>query len=154
ALPRELDDALDVVLRDHRFAGSLDRRLEERIRLRIETTLAFPGMTGFHHRVEVLVAKLGTGNKGRDLLLFLHLPVDVALDVRMIEVNGDHLRGAAGGTARLDGAGGPIADLQKGHQARGLAAAGKRLLLPANPGEVGAGPGAVLEKPRFTGPEV
>jgi len=40
----------------------------------------------------------------------------------MVDVDHDHLGGATGGAARLDGAGGAVADLEEAHQA-GRAAA-------------------------------
>src|SRR6202030_2285864 len=53
--------------------------------------------------------------QGGNLLLFLNLPVDELLDIRMIDVDDDHLGGAAGGAAGLDGAGSPVTDLQERH---------------------------------------
>src|SRR5690606_31211267 len=82
------------------------------------------------------------------------LPVDEGLDVRVIDVERDHLRGAAGGSARLDGASGAVADLEKAHEAGGGAAAGEGLALAADLAEVGAGAGAVLEDARLADPEV
>jgi hypothetical protein len=51
-----------------------------------------------------------------DLLLLLHLPVDIGLDIRMIGVDHHHLGGAARGAAGLDRAGGAVADLEEAHQ--------------------------------------
>jgi hypothetical protein len=78
----------------------------------------------------VLLDDLGAGDKGGDLLLFLDLPVDVVLDVRVVDVDHDHLGGAPGGAAGLDGAGCAVADLQEAHQAGRLAAAGQGLVSP------------------------
>ena len=50
----------------------------------------------------------------------------------MIEVEDDHLGGAARGAARLDGAGGAVADLEEAHQAGRLAAAGELFLRRAD----------------------
>ena len=97
---------------------------------------------------------LGAGDEGGDLLLLVHLPVDVLLDVGVIDVDDDHLGGAAGGAARLDGAGGAVADLEEAHQAGGLAAAGEAFAFAAQLGEVGAGARAVLEEARLADPEV
>ena len=109
---------------------------------------------GLHDRLQPLLADLGAGDEGSDLLLLLHLPVDVFLDVGMIDVDDDHLGGAPRGAARLDGAGGAVADLQEAHQARGLAAARQLLVDAAQLGEVGAGAGAVLEEARLAHPQV
>ena len=84
----------------------------------------------------------------------LHLPVDELLDVGMVGVDDHHLRRAARGAARLDGARGAVADLEEAHQAGRLAAAGEPLAFAAQPREVGAGAGAVLEQPRLAHPQV
>ncbi len=72
----------------------------------------------------------------------------------MIDVDDDHLGGAARGAARFDGAGGTVADLEEAHQARRLAAARQLLVLAAQRGEIGAGAGAVFEQARLAGPQV
>ena len=157
ALLGELDDPLDVVLRDHRLAAANDGFLQGTVLLRVEAggTLDAVGLAaGGHDFFQMLLGQLGAGDQGRDLLLFPDLPVDVFLDVRMVDVDGDHLRRTAGGAAGLDRAGSPVADLQKAHQAGGLAATGQGLALAAQAGEVGAGAGAIFEEPRFTDPEV
>src|SRR5690606_8459747 len=61
---------------------------------------------------------------------------------------------APGGAAALDGPGGAVTHAQEAHQPRGGAAAGQRLALAADAGEVGAGAGAVLEDARLADPEV
>ena len=50
---------------------------------------------------------------GGDLQLLADLPVDEHLDVGVIEIEADHLGGPAGGAARLDRAGGAVADLEE-----------------------------------------
>ena len=97
---------------------------------------------------------LRAGDQRGDLLLLAHLPVDVVLDVRVIDVDHHHLGGAAGGAARLDGAGGAVADLEEAHQAGRLAAARQALAFAAQPREVGAGARAVLEQARLAHPQV
>jgi hypothetical protein len=72
----------------------------------------------------------------------------------VVDIEAHHLGGAARGAARLDGAGGAVADLQERHQPGGLATTRKRLALAAQVGEVRAGPGAVLEQPCLAGPQV
>ena len=97
ALLGELDDPLDDVVRHHRLAGELDLALERRIFLREEAVVAraLAIDAGLEDRLEVLLVDLGARDEGRDLLLFQHLPVDVLLDIRVIDVDDDHLGGAA-----------------------------------------------------------
>ena len=156
ALLGELDDALDVVVRHQRLAGELHLALERRVLLGVEAAIAFALAVhaGLEHGLHVLLDGLGTGDESGDLLLLLHLPVDIGLDIRMVGVDHDHLGGAAGGAARLDGAGGAVADLEEGHQAGGLAAAGELLAFTAQHREVRAGAGAVFEQAGLTDPEV
>ena len=157
ALARELDDAADVVV-GHQVAPRL-----------LDGALAGPGSwsgskqasslglavdAGLHDGLEPALADLGAGDERGDLLLLLHLPVDVVLDVGMVDVDHDHLGGAPRGAARLDGAGRAVADLEEAHQARRLAAARQLLVLAAELGEVGAGAGAVLEEARLAHPQV
>ena len=66
---------------------------------------------------------LRAGHQRGNLLLFLDLPVDIFFDIRMVDIDHDHLGRTACCAARLDGTGGPVTDLQETHQARGLAAA-------------------------------
>jgi hypothetical protein len=156
ALLGELDDALDVVVGHHRLAGELDLALQRRVLLGIEAGVV-GGLAidaGLHHRLHRLLDGLGAGDQGGDLLLLLHLPVDIGLDVRMVGVDHHHLGGAAGGAARLDRAGGAVADLEEGHQAGGTAAAGELLALAAQHREVRAGAGAVFEQARLAHPQI
>ena len=102
----------------------------------------------------MLLVDLRAGDEVRDLLLLDHLPVDELLDVGMIGVEDHHLRGAARGAARLDGAGGAVADLEKAHQAGRLAAAGQPFAFAAQLGEIRAGAGAVFEQARLAHPQI
>ncbi|MCY1511070.1 hypothetical protein D9M68_454640 [compost metagenome] len=156
ALLGKLDDALDVVFRNQRLLGSADLALQRRVLLRVVAGVvgAVAVDAGLHDRLQVFGDDLGTGDKRSDLLLFLDLPVDVFLDIRMVDIDNDHLGGAAGGATRLDGAGGAVADLQERHQAGGLAAARELFAFAAQMREVGAGARAILEQARFTHPEV
>ena len=72
----------------------------------------------------------------------------------MIDVDDHHLGGAPRGAARLDGAGGAVADLEEAHQAGRLAAARQLLAFAAQRGEVGAGAGAVFEQAGLAHPQV
>src|SRR5690606_1249653 len=89
ALAGELDDPADVVLRYLRLPGGTDLALQRRIPGRVEAivagTLAIDA--GAHDRLEVLGDDPGAGDKGGDLLLLGHLPVDIGLDVRVIDVD-------------------------------------------------------------------
>ncbi len=156
ALPRELDDALDIVFRNQRLLGGTDLALQRRVLLGIEAGIvaAVAIDAGLHDRLQVLGDDLRAGDEGGDLLLFLDLPVDVFLDVGMVDVDDDHLGGAARRAARLDGARGAVADLQEAHEPGGLAAAREPFAFGAQMREVGAGAGAVFEEARLTHPEI
>src|SRR5262249_39650596 len=99
-----------------------------------------PLVAGAHDGVEVQVEQLGAGDEGGHLLLLDDLPVDELLNVGVVEVEDDHLGGAARGAARLDGAGSAVANLEETHQARRLAAAGQWLALGGEIGYIRAGP--------------
>src|SRR5204863_5051608 len=115
---------------------------------------AFAVDAGLHHGLEMLLIDLGAGDEGRDLLLFLHLPVDIGLDIGVIGIDHHHLGGAAGGAARLDRAGGAVADLEEAHQAAGLAAAGARLDLGAQGGAGAARTTSVFNDARLAHPRM
>ena len=102
----------------------------------------------------MLLVDLGAGDQRRHLLLFLHLPVDIGLDVGVIDVDDHHLGGAPRGAARLDGAGRAVADLEEAHQAGRLAAARELFAFAAQRREVRAGAGAVFEQARLAHPQV
>ena len=131
ALARELDHPLDVVVGHHVAARILDRALQRRVLLDLEAVVAraFAIDAGLHDRRQCLAHDLGAGDEGGDLLLFLHLPVDIVLDIGMIDIDDHHLGGAARRAARLDGARRAVADLEEAHQAGGLAAARQFLVL-------------------------
>ncbi len=156
ALLGELDDALDVVVRHVVAARRFDLAAQHRVLLRVEAIVAraLAIDAGLEHRAQVLLVDLGAGDQRRDLLLFLHLPVDELLDVGMVGVDDHHLGGASGRSAGLDRAGGAVADLEERHQAGRLAAAGEALAFAAQRGEVGAGAGAVFEQPRLAHPQI
>jgi len=94
------------------------------------------------------------GNQCGYFLFLNHFPGDELQDVRMIDIQADHLGGASGSTARFDCPGGAIADSQKGHQSRRITAPGKDFTGATNIGEIRAGAGTVLEQPGFTHPEI
>ena len=139
-----------------RAARQLDLAAQRRVLLGIEAVVAraFAIDAGLQHRLEVLLVELGAGDEGGDLLLLLHLPVDIGLDIRMVGVDHHHLGGAARGAAGLDRAGGAVADLEEAHQAGRAAAAGQPFAFAAQPREVRAGAGAVFEQARLAHPEV
>ena len=58
-------------------------------------------------------------DESRDLLFFAELPIDVILDIRMVEVERHHLGCSTRGSARLDSARRAVAYLQEREQATG-----------------------------------
>ena len=153
---RELDDALDDVVGHQRTARQLDLAAQGRVLLGIEAIVAgaFAVHAGLQHRLQVFLVDLGAGDERGNLLLLLHLPVDIGLDIGVVGVDHDHLGRAARGAAALDGAGRTVADLQKTHQAGRATAAGKLFAFAAQPREVRAGAGAIFEQARLAHPEV
>ena len=137
-------------------ARELDLAAERRVLFGVEAVVArtFAVDAGLHHGLEVLLVDLGAGDERRNLLLLLHLPVDIGLDIGMIGVDHDHLGGAARGAARLDRAGGAVADLEEAHQAGRAAAAGELFAFAAQPREVRAGARAIFEQARLAHPQV
>src|SRR5439155_22383019 len=70
------------------------------------------------------------------------------------QVQAHHLGRACRGPTRLDGAGGEVPNPKKRHQSRGPASPREGLTFPPQLGEVRSRARAVLEDPRFTGPQV
>ena len=153
-LAGEMDHPLDEVFRDHRPAAFEDGLFQAQILVRVEPVLAVAFAACPYHRVQVLGGQLGPGHQGRDLLFFLNFPVDELLDIRMVDIDDNHLGGAAGCAAGLDGAGRAVADLEETHQAGRLAAAGKAFVFAPQGREIGAGAGPVLEQPGFANPKI
>ena len=156
ALTRELDHALDIVLRDHGAACGDDRLLQALVGARLEPVVAADSlvMAGGHDFAHMQLRELRAGNQCRHLLLLDDLPVDIGLDVRMVDIDCHHLRGAAGCATRLDGAGGAVADAKEAHQAGGTAAAGQALAFAADAAEVRAGARTVFEQARLADPQI
>ena len=156
ALLGELDDALDHGVGHHRAARQLDLAAQRRVLLGIEAVVAgaFAIDAGLQHGLQMPLVELRAGDEGGDLLLLLHLPVDIGLDIGVIGVDHHHLGGAPRGAAGLDRARGAVADLEEAHQAGGAAAAGQALAFAAQAREVGAGAGAVFEQARLAHPQV
>ena len=152
ALPRILQHAVHIGVRDHRAFGAADRGLQRVVPGGIG--LSPTGADRGKDAVQFAFVQLGPGDQGRDLLLLDHLPVHEGFDVGMVHVADDHLGRAARGAARLDRARSPVADLQEPHQARRLAAAGQLFPLAAQRREIGAGAAAVLEQARLADPQV
>ena len=120
ALLGELDDALDVVIWHLNAAGHFDLALKRRVLLRIKAAFvwAIAIDAGLHNGFEVLGDEFGAGHKCGNLLLFLHLPIDIGFDIRMVDINDNHFGRATCRAARLDRARCPVADLEEGHEAR------------------------------------
>ena len=102
----------------------------------------------------IFAENLQAFDKCRDLDFFACLPANELHHIRVIEIKADHLRGATRGAARLDGAGGTIADLEEAHEARTLAAARERLVLTTALREIGTGAGSELEEASFSRPKI
>ena len=102
ALLGELDHALDEVVGDVCLARELDLAFERGVLLRHEAIVAraLAIHAGLEHGFEMLLVDPGAGDQRRDLLLFLHLPVDIGLDVGVIDVDDHHLGGAPCCSAR------------------------------------------------------
>ena len=155
-LCHEVDGALDDSFRHVRVAGGADGLAQGRVCGGIGCMAggAGPFVDRAEDFIEPLPVDMRARHEGGDLAFLGFLPADEFADVGMVDVDDDHLGGAARGSAGLDGAGGAVADAQEGHEAGGLAAAGKRLAGSTEGREVGAGAGAVLEEPCFAHPGV
>ncbi len=79
------------------------------------------------------------GDEGVGLGFFFGLALDEVDDVRVVDVEDDHLGGAAGLAAGLDDAGEGVEATHEGERAGGGAAAGEGLHGAPDAGEVGAG---------------
>ena len=93
ALLGKLDDAQDVIVGHLIAARLLDGAFQSGVLGGLETIVAV-GLAvnaGLHDGLQALLANLGAGDEGGDLLLLLHLPVDVFFDVGMIDVDDHHL---------------------------------------------------------------
>jgi hypothetical protein len=98
ALLGQLHGALDVVERHQGGAGLGNGLLEVGVARGVEAVGRLgPAVARLHDRVEVPVEQPRPGDQGRHLLLLDRLPVDELLDIRVIEIENDHLRGAARG---------------------------------------------------------
>ena len=80
-----------------------------------------------------------------DLVLLTGLGLDELLDVRVIDVQDDHLRGAPSGAAGLNGSGRGVGAAHEGHGTGCGATRAEQLLGGPDAGEVQAGPGTTLE---------
>ena len=110
-----LDDAFRHVVLARRFHLALERRVHVDIEAVVARSLAIDA--GAEDRLQVPLDDFGAGGERGDLPLLVHLPVDIGLDVGMIDIDDHHLGGAARRAARLDRARRAVADLQERHQA-------------------------------------
>ena len=149
---------LDIRFRHRRLPGGLERVPERdvllRVRLNLRLALPVRNVAGLQHGVQPLGADLRASDHGGHFLLFDHFPLDELLHVGVVEVQAHHLGRASRGPAGLDGTGGAVPDPKKRHQSRGLASPREGLAFPPQLGEVRSRARAVLEDPRFTGPQV
>ncbi len=150
------DDALDVIVRDHRFARGLDLAAQRRVLGRIKAIIivAVAIHAGLQHRGQMPFGQLGTGHHGGDLLFLDDFPVDEIFDVGMVDINHHHFGGAPCGATRFDGPGCAVANFQKAHQAGRFAAARKLFAFAAQRREIGACAGAIFEQACLTRPKV
>src|SRR5690625_7273367 len=72
--------------------------------------------------LEVLLGYVGAGYHGSHFLLLFHLPVNVLLNIRVVQIEGDHLGSPAGGRTGFDASCGPAPALMGAARRRGLAA--------------------------------
>ncbi len=156
ALFREIERVLNAALRNSRLEGLAERRLERGVARGIEPR-AFGRVRivrGLHDRVEVFLRGERAGDEVGDFLLFVNFPRDELLDVRMVDVQHDHLCGAPRRAAGFDSAGRAIPDAQKRHETRRRSASGELFAGAAQFGKVGAGPAAILKDARFPHPQI
>ncbi len=153
-----LEHAVDIGFRHHIATGRGHGILQHLVFLQVQfdmaESLGINQHAGLEHGIEALGADLGAGDHRRHLLLFDDFPVDEFFDIRMVEVQADHLGRSPRRSAGLDRPGSPIADLQERHEPGRPAAAGQGFSITAQPREIGAGPGSILEQPCLTDPEV
>src|SRR5215831_11996302 len=84
-----------------------------------------------------------------DLFLFARLGLDELLDIGMVHVKNDHLRGAASGAARLDRARGRIRAAHERHGPAGRATRGQQFPARPDTGKVHTGTRPALEYQAF-----
>ena len=102
---------------------------------------------GLTVRTGAVVAGLDEGPR---LGFLLALALDEVDDVRVLDVEDDHLGGATGFATGLDDAGKGVKAAHEAEGAAGGAAAGEQFLRSANGGEICAGAGAPLEEHAFS----
>ena len=154
ALLREIERALDRGVGDTGGAGATNGLGELWVVARDVARIAFALLRRGEHSVEVTVEHLGAGHECGDLGLFDNLPADVLLDVRMVEIERDHLGSAARRATGLDRTSGAVANLEEAHQTRRAPATGETLLRATQLRKVRARARAVLEDARLADPEV
>ena len=156
ALLGVLQDAEGVGVGDHGLFGRFDRRFQRGVLGRINRIFRrpIPCANGGENLVQARFMRLGTGDQRGHLLLFDHFPVDESFHIGVIHIADHHLGRTACGAARFDSARSTVADFQKAHQARRLAAARQMLSLAAQRREVGAGARTVFEQACFTHPQI
>jgi len=125
--------------------GTADEQVEIGIRFGIGTV----GRRLVHDGFQERRADLRARHQGRHLLLFTGLPLDELLDIRMVDVQDDHLRCTTCRTTALDGAGCTVEDLEEGHEAGRNAATGEGLAFATKVGEVRARTRTELEDARL-----
>ena len=119
-LDGQLKDFLDICRRYRVAAGSAYSLLQSIVLGRVGLDYRIPVAAGHAGGLENLVQLTSdssrAGDHGGHLLFLDHFPGNKLLNVRVIQIETDHLGRAPGGAARFDSPGGTIADTQKRHQ--------------------------------------
>ena len=131
ALTRIVQNALDIRLGDRNLFRGADRLLQAVVDLGVIGIGfgAIPATDRIEHTVQHLLVHFRASYDGRNLLLFLDLPVDELFDIGVIRVTDHHLGRAARCAAGLDRASCAVTDLQEAHQTRGFATTGQGFAL-------------------------
>ena len=158
ALTGEFDDLVDIAVGDHHRTGGQHGFFELRVGTRQEAILGIGGTVpvgaGSQNIGQVLFGQFRTGDEGRDLLFFDDFPVDIVFDVRVVDINHDHLGRTARGAARLDRTSSTVTDFKEAHEAGRTAATRKRFAFAADIREVRTGARTEFEQAGFAGPEI
>ena len=101
-----------------------------------------------------IVTGVARCNKGPHFLFLLHFPVDELHDLRMIQIETDHLGSSACGATRLDRTRRPVTYLEEAHQTAGSPPTAELLVFSSNGREIGAYSRSVFKDPGFPDPEV
>ena len=93
ALTRKLHHALDIAVRHGIAARHFDGFFQRRILFRIVAIVIVADAihAGLQNRLHMALDDFRAGDERGNLLLFLHLPIDIGLDIRMVGIDHHHL---------------------------------------------------------------